>query len=66
LKTRLLGGGARLFESARAWDAFAKDYADRKANQPQWVQQLLDRHFTRAYAQALLRAKRNTSARTRG
>lgn len=66
LKARLLGGGARLFESARAWDAFARDYAERKGEQPQWVQQLLDRHFTRAYAQALLRAKRNTSARTRG
>lgn len=66
LKARLLGGGARLFESARAWDAFARDYAERRGNQAQWVQQLLDRHFTRAYARALLRAKRNTSARTRG
>jgi predicted component of type VI protein secretion system len=65
LKTRLLGGGARLFESARAWEAFAKEYAERKGGQAQWVQQLLDKHFARAYAKALLRAKRNTSARTR-
>ncbi|MCD6079633.1 MAG: hypothetical protein K0R89_3577 [Ramlibacter sp.] len=66
LKTRLLGSGGRLFESARAWDAFVKDYAARKGKPTQWVQQLLDRHFTKAYAEALLRAKRNTSARTRG
>ena len=64
LKARLLGGGARLFESARAWDAFVKDYAERMGRQEQWIQLLLDRHFARAYAQALLRAKRNTSTRT--
>lgn len=61
LKKRLLGGGARIFESARAWDAFARDYAERMAAQPPWVQQLLERHFARAYAKALMRAKRNTS-----
>lgn len=63
LKKRLLGGGARIFESARAWDAFARDYAERTAAQPPWVQQLLDRHFAMAYARALLRAKRNTPGR---
>ncbi|MEJ8840357.1 type VI secretion system-associated FHA domain protein [Ramlibacter sp. AN1133] len=66
LKKRLLGGGGRLFESARAWDAFARDYAERMAAEPAWVQQLLDRHFARAYARALLRAKRNTSGRSDG
>jgi predicted component of type VI protein secretion system len=66
LKARLLGGGARLFESARAWDAFARDYAERKGQQAQWIQHLMDRHFVRAYTKALLRAKRNTSAPTRG
>jgi predicted component of type VI protein secretion system len=66
LKKRLLGGGGRLFGSARAWDAFVKDYADRIAAEPAWVQQLLDRHFARAYARALLRAKRNTSGRADG
>jgi hypothetical protein len=30
------------------------------------VQQLLDRHFARAYARALLRAKRNTPGRGSG
>lgn len=62
LKKRLLGGGARIFESARAWDAFARDYAERLGTDPQAVQQVLDRHFGRAYARALMRAKRNTSA----
>jgi predicted component of type VI protein secretion system len=63
LKKRLLGGGARIFESSRAWDAFVRDYAERAAAQPPWVQQLLDRHFAVAYARALLRAKRDTPAR---
>lgn len=61
LKKRLLGGGPRIFESARAWDAFARDYAQRSGAQAAWVQSLLDRHFARAYAQAMVRAKRNTS-----
>jgi type VI secretion system FHA domain protein len=65
MKTRLLGAGARLFESARAWDAFARDYAERRERSDEWVQQLLDRHFARAYAKALLRAKRNTPPRSR-
>ena len=66
LKKRLLGGGARIFESARAWEAFSKDYAERVAAQPPWVQQLLDRHFAIAYVRALLRAKRNTPGRPGG
>jgi len=66
LKKRLLGGGGRLFESARAWEAFARDYAERSAAQPQWVKALLDRHFARAYARALLRAKRNTTGPSDG
>jgi predicted component of type VI protein secretion system len=63
LKKRLIGGGARIFESARAWDAFAKDYAQRMAADPPWVQELLARHFALAYARALLRVKRNTTGR---
>jgi len=66
LKDRLLGDGVRLFESARAWDAFAKDYAQRSAGGEEWIQHLLDRHFAQAYARALLRAKRNTRGRPRG
>jgi len=61
LKKRLLGGGGRLFGSARAWGAFAKDYAERMGAERAWVQQLLDRHFARAYARALLRATRKAS-----
>jgi predicted component of type VI protein secretion system len=64
LKKRLLGGAPRIFESARAWDAFARDFAERSAADPGWAQQLLDRHFTRAYARALVRAKRNTPGRS--
>lgn len=63
LKKRLLGGGARIFESARAWDAFVRDYAERVSREPPWVQELLERHFAMAYARALLRAKRNTTGR---
>lgn len=64
LKQRLLGGGARLFESARAWDAFAKDYAERRSADAAWVKELLDRHFPGAYDRALMRAKRNTTGRS--
>lgn len=60
LKERLLGNGTRLFGSARAWDAFARDYAEQKVGQEERVQGLLDRHFARAYARALLRGKRDT------
>ncbi len=66
LKKRLLGGGARIFESARAWDAFVRDYAARAGGEPGWAQLLLDRQFARAYARAIVRAKRNTPARPQG
>ncbi len=64
LKKRLLGGGPRIFESARAWEAFVRDYAEQVAGDPAWAQNLLDRHFARAYARALVRAKRNTPGRS--
>jgi predicted component of type VI protein secretion system len=63
MKKRLLGGGARIFESARAWEAFVRDYAERRAQADEWTAQLMDRHFARAYARAMLRAKRNTPGR---
>ncbi|GAB3665231.1 type VI secretion system-associated FHA domain protein [Ramlibacter alkalitolerans] len=66
LRKRLPGSGRRLFGAARAWEAFARDYAERAAAEPAWVHQLLDRHFARAYARALLRAKRNTGGRPDG
>jgi predicted component of type VI protein secretion system len=63
IKKRLLGPGTRIFESARAWDAFVREYAERSESRAGWVQQLLERYFARAYAKALMRAKRNTSGR---
>jgi predicted component of type VI protein secretion system len=65
LKSRLLGMGSRLFESARAWDAFAKDYSEQSEVREQWVQRLLDRHFTEAYVREFLRVKRDTASKRR-
>jgi predicted component of type VI protein secretion system len=58
LKARLLGGGAKLFESARAWDAYAKFYADKRDELPQWAQQMLDRYFAEAYLREGRRGQR--------
>ncbi|MBC5766076.1 type VI secretion system-associated FHA domain protein [Ramlibacter albus] len=58
LKTKLLGGGAKLFESARAWDAYAKFYAEKRGELPQWAQQMLDRYFAEAYLREGRRAQR--------
>ena len=60
LKKRLLVGGPRIFESGRAWDAFARHYEEQAASKPAWPQQLLERYFAPAYARAKVRAKRNT------
>jgi predicted component of type VI protein secretion system len=51
LKDRLLEGGARLFESSRAWEAFARDYAGQDLEA--WATRLMDKHFTEAYVRAL-------------
>jgi predicted component of type VI protein secretion system len=66
LKARLLAGGPKLFGSARAWDAYARDYAQQAGDREAWVRQLLDRHFVEAYAQACLRVKRHTGGPPRG
>jgi len=66
LKKRLLTGGSRIFESARAWDAFVRDHAERQSGGDEWLRQLLARHFDRVYARALLRAKRNTTSPKEG
>lgn len=60
LKKRLLAGGPRIFESGRAWEAFARFYEEQAGSKPAWPQQLLDRYFAPAYARAMVRAKRNT------
>lgn len=66
LKEGLLGGRVGLFTSARAWDAFARDYATRSQDLPGWVRRIMDRHFAEAYAQAVLRVKRNNETPTDG
>ncbi|AMO24824.1 hypothetical protein GCM10027034_08120 [Ramlibacter solisilvae] len=65
LKARLLGEGGRLFESARAWDAFCKYYEEQGADMDLWVQRQLDRHFTDAYLRESLRVRRETPPRRR-
>jgi predicted component of type VI protein secretion system len=63
LKTRLLGGGAKLFEGTRAWDAYCKYYEQEGRDTRQWTQRLLDRYFSDAYLRESLRIRRETPAR---
>jgi predicted component of type VI protein secretion system len=58
LKTKLLGEGTKLFESTRAWDAFAKWHEEQGAQMQKWVQRQLDRHFTEAYLRESVRIRR--------
>lgn len=58
LKTKLLGEGVKLFEGARAWDAFGKWHDQQGTDMPAWVQRQLDRHFTEAYLRESLRIRR--------
>jgi predicted component of type VI protein secretion system len=60
LKKRLLGGGNRLFESTRAWDAYCRHYEQQKQDPVAWVERLLGKYFTEAYVRATVRAKRGT------
>lgn len=62
LKDRLLGTGARLFESARAWDAYARHYGERSGDLDAWAQQLLDKYFAEAYLRESLGAKRDSAS----
>lgn len=55
-----------LSEPARAWEAFARDFAERYPQGDEWVAAIIDRHFAPAYALALVRAKRNTKGRDGG
>lgn len=61
LKARLLGGGTKLFEGARVWDAFTKYYEEQAGELPAWTRKLLDRYFTEAYLKESLRIKGETS-----
>jgi type VI secretion system FHA domain protein len=58
LKTKLLGEGTKLFEGARAWDAFGKWYEEQGADMRRWVQRQLDRHYTEAYLRESIRIRR--------
>lgn len=60
LKTRLLGEGTRLFEGARAWDAYVKYYQEHGKDLPQWAQRLLDKYFAQAYLRESQRIRRET------
>lgn len=60
LKGRLLTGGARLFEGARAWEAYSRYYAERGAAMPAWAQDLMGKYFGDAYHSEALRIKRET------
>lgn len=62
LKEQLLVGGARLFESARAWDAYARHYSEQQDDLARWAQRLLDKHFTEAYVRESERLKREPPA----
>ncbi len=65
IKARLLGGGARLFEGTRAWEAYSKYYAEQGRDMTRWAQRLLDKYFTEAYLRESLRIRRETPRRKR-
>jgi hypothetical protein len=59
LKAKLLGeGGVKLFEGARAWDAFCKWHEEQGADMKRWVQRQLDRHYTEGYLRESVRIRR--------
>lgn len=62
LKDRLLANKSRLFEGARAWDAYCGYYAEQQKNMPRWVQRLLAKYYTQAYMRESMRIKRETAA----
>lgn len=63
LKSRLLPSGARLFEGARAWDAYRKYYAHEAQDVRRWAQRLLDRYFAETYLRESRRIRREAAAR---
>ncbi|MDB5883383.1 MAG: hypothetical protein JWP43_3261 [Ramlibacter sp.] len=60
LKTTLQVGGAKLFEGARAWDAYCKYHARESQDLARWAQRLLDRYYSEAYLRESARIKRDT------
>jgi predicted component of type VI protein secretion system len=47
-KARLLESGTKLFESGKAWDAYARYYGEQAQELPAWAQSLLGKPFTQA------------------
>ena len=65
IKTKLLGEGPKLFESTRAWEAYAKYYEKQSKDMGRWTQRLLDKYFTEAYLRESVRIRRETPPRER-
>jgi predicted component of type VI protein secretion system len=63
IKARLLGGGTKLFEATRAWDAYARDYELQGKDPAKWAARLLDKYFPDAYLRESLRIRRETPPR---
>ena len=63
LKTRLLGAGSKLFEGARAWDAYVRHYQQNGADAGKWARLLLARYFAEAYLKESRRAMREGGSR---
>jgi type VI secretion system FHA domain protein len=61
LKARLLGGSSPLFQTARAWNAYARYYEEQGADMAAWTQRLLDRYFTEAYLRESQRIQGETA-----
>ena len=63
IKKRLLGSGTKLFESTRAWDAYARDYDQQAKDPAKWAERLLGKYYTEAYLRESLRIRRETPPR---
>lgn len=62
LKERLLGGGNKLFEGTRAWEAYSRYYSDKSQEPGEWAKQQFDRYFAEAYLRECNRIKRETGS----
>ncbi len=58
-----LGGGGRLFEGARMWEAYVKHHETQGADMAQWLERLLGKYFTGAYLRESQRLKREPVTR---
>ncbi|WP_395686839.1 type VI secretion system-associated FHA domain protein [Caenimonas koreensis] len=65
LKAKLLGEGAKLFESTRAWEAYARHFEKESKDMAKWTQRMLDKYFADAYLRESLRIRRETPPRER-